>query len=41
MATSAFFWWFCYEESDNNNVVAFLYGDVVFKFFIAPYGLVH
>jgi hypothetical protein len=21
------FWWFCYKEGDNCNVVAFLYGD--------------
>jgi hypothetical protein len=21
------FWWFCFEEGDGNNVIAFLYGD--------------
>jgi len=39
------FWWFCCEEGDGNNVVAFLYGDgnKLFCFFVffGPYGLVH
>jgi hypothetical protein len=27
------FWWFCYEGSDGNNVVAFLCGDGNSRFF--------
>jgi len=47
------FWWFCYEEGDGSNVVAFLYGGggvknvmaiksfLLFSFFLGPFGLVH
>jgi len=34
------FLWFCCEESDDSNVVAFLYGDDFF-FFFGAYGLIH
>jgi hypothetical protein len=40
MATPTFLLWFCYEEGDNSNVVAFLYVDD-FYFIFGAYGLVH
>jgi Trk-type K+ transport system membrane component len=36
MVTLRFLWWFCWEEGDGNNVVAFLYGgDIVKKAMVA------
>jgi len=33
--------WFCCEEGDGSNVVAFLYGGGFCLFFVVAYGLVH